>query len=163
MNLFAAKSYFKYFFSARHRKGYGIHSPFLFNLITKGLRTDLPKSSSVEIEALRKSLITSKETITVNDPGAGSKILKTAKRKISDIARTSLTRPKYARLLVKLIRYFEVNKILELGTSLGITAIYMAFENKTKVTTIEGVESIGKIAYRNFERLQIKNIHHFYK
>ena len=158
MNLFAAKSYANYFFTARHRKGYGIHSPFLFDLITKGLRTDLPKSSFSEIESLRKALINSKEIITVNDPGAGSKKVKTPERKISQIARTSLTRPKYARLLAKLIRYFKPNQMLELGTSLGITTLYMASAGKTEITTVEGVKNIGKTAQENFEKLQAENI-----
>ena len=158
MNLFAAKAYLKYFFSARHRKGCSIHSPFLFDLITEGLHPNLPKSSFSKIEALRKTLISSKETITVNDPGAGSKKIKGQKRQISKIAKTSLTQEKYALLLVKLIRHFNISSVLELGTSLGITTLYLASANKTKVITIEGAENIGEIARKNFERLQAENI-----
>ncbi len=158
MNFFAAKSYIHYFLTARHKKGYGIHSPFLFDLITKGLQTDFPKSSFDEIEQLRKTLIASKKTITVNDLGAGSKTLKNTERSVSDIARTSLTRPKYVQLLVKLVRYFNVNTILELGTSLGITTLFIASRNSVQITTVEGIGTIADIAQGNFEKLKAKNI-----
>ncbi len=159
MNLFAAKSYFLYFFRARHRKGYGIHSPFLFDFITKGLQVKLPKQAFSKIEYLRKTLLRSNDTIEVIDLGAGSKKIKGQKQQISKIAKTSLTRKKYALLLVKLIRYFNTSSVLELGTSLGITTLFLASIDPIRVTTIEGIEEIANIAQANFEKLKAKNIH----
>jgi len=164
MNWFAAKSFINYFFTARHRKGYGIHSPFLFNLITKGLNKKLNIQVITPIEKLRKQLLKSKEIIEVNDFGAGSKIMKSSQRKVSQIAKTSITRKKYAQLLAKLVHYFSLQsqnnlKLLELGTSLGITTLYLASHDNTEVFTVEGAASIGKIAQANFKKMNAKNIH----
>jgi len=164
MNWFAAKSFINYFFTARHRKGFGIHSPFLFDLITKGLNEKLNNHEILAIEKLRKQLLQSKEIIEVNDFGAGSKTMKSSQRKVSQIARTSLTREKYTQLLAKLVHYFSSQsqhnqKLLELGTSLGITALYLASYDNTEVFTVEGSASIGKMAQANFKKMNAKNIH----
>lgn len=164
MNWFAAKSFINYFFTAHHRKGYGIHSPFLFKLITKGLDAELNKSTISQIEQLRKQLLRSKEIIEVNDFGAGSKIIKSSQRTVAQIAKTSLTRKKYAELLTKLVHYFSAQqghnlKLLELGTSLGITTLYLASYDKAEVFTVEGAASIGKIAQANFKKMNADNIH----
>lgn len=158
MNFFAAKAYLIYIFSARYRKGYGIHSPFLFDLITKGLQENLSNRAFSEIENLRETLLKSKDIIEINDPGAGSKKIKDQNRQISKIAGTSLTRKKYVWLLVKLIRYFNISSVLELGTSLGITTLYLASDSNVSVTTIEGEKRIADIARQNFEKRKVKNI-----
>ncbi len=164
MNWFSAKSFVNYFFTAHHRKGYGIHSPFLFELITKGLNTKLNKKTNSQIEPLRKQLLKSKTVIEVNDFGAGSKTMKSSQRTIAQIAKTSLTKKKYANLLSKLVLYFSSQsehnlKILELGSSLGITTLYLSSYDKSEVFTVEGSASIGKIAKANFEKINAKNIH----
>lgn len=158
MNWFAAKSYFIYFLKARHRKGYGVHSPFLFNLITKGLSMKYSKNEFTSIEQLREQLKQNHQTITVDDMGAGSKTVKTHTKKISQIAKSALSRPKYARLLAKLVDYFKPKYILELGTSLGISTLYLSRSGQAKVTTVEGSHVVAKIAAKNFKTFYRNNI-----
>ena len=58
-----------------------------------------------------------------------------------------------------MVRHFKANSILELGTSLGITTSYLASAHpNTRVITVEGSESIAKIAQENFDKLGLKNI-----
>ena len=131
----------------------------MFDLITKVINDKQTYYAYAEIEDRRKGFLHSSKIIEVIDLGAGLKTLSNSKRKISDIAARSLKRPKYAQLLFRLVNYFQPETILELGTSLGITTIYLASANKTtKVVTIEGSATIANEAQELFKRAGIKNI-----
>ncbi|MEZ5054276.1 MAG: class I SAM-dependent methyltransferase [Chitinophagales bacterium] len=115
------------------------------------------------IERLRDELKDNHTEIEVVDLGAGSKSFRKTKKvhksKISKIVRKSVKKEKYGHLLFMMIRHFKANSILELGTSLGITTAYLASAHpNTKVITVEGSESIAKVAQENFDKLQLKNI-----
>ncbi len=62
-----------------------------------------------------------------------------------------MTTPRYCNLLKNLVEFFRAKKVLELGTSLGITTLYLASaEHNPHITTVEGAETIAKIAKENF-------------
>ncbi len=71
-------------------------------------------------------MISDPETIVVNDLGAGSMKMKTSLRKVSDIARYSAVPKKYGIFLSNMSRVFAGPYVLEFGTSLGISTMYMA-------------------------------------
>jgi len=149
--------YLKYLFSAGTK--HDVHSPFVFNLLTNIIENNEEYYPYADIENIRQQLLSDETSIEVNDLGAGSSVLKNNKRKISEIARHSLKSPKYAQLLFRLANHFHPKTILELGTSLGITTLYLALANKqAKVVTIEGSENISQRAKQNFEKLNATNI-----
>jgi predicted O-methyltransferase YrrM len=112
-----------------------------------------------EIENVRGSLLSNDKEIEVTDFGAGSKVFKSNRRKINAIAKYSLKEEKYGQLIFRLINFVGANTILELGTSLGVTTMYMAKANsKANVFTIEGCNKIASIAQNNFSKLSIHNI-----
>ncbi len=111
------------------------------------------------IEKIRRQLLGQRTAIAVTDFGAGSSIIKTNKRVVADIARSSLKPAKYARLLFRMVRHYQPQAILELGTSLGITTSYLASGNAlVKIHTLEGDASIAALARKTFKELGIKNI-----
>lgn len=151
------KHYLYHQFSAKSLDG--IHSPFVFDLASKIIKSDEQYYAFNQIEYQRKKLLLSKKEIEVEDFGAGSKIFKSNKRKVADIAKTSLKPPKQAQLLFKLVNYFKFKNILELGTCLGLSSAYLAKSSKKiDVTTIEGASEISKIASKTFDNLNLKNI-----
>ena len=78
---------------------------------------------------------------------------------MKDIARTSLASRKEAQLLFRLVNFLQPRCSVELGTSLGITASYIASaSSKICLTTIEGSENIAAEAQKVFEKLRLKNI-----
>jgi predicted O-methyltransferase YrrM len=94
----------------------------------------------------------------VKDFGAGSSVHKTNKRSISSIAVNSVKSKKYGQLLFRMVKYYKPQHILELGTSLGVTTSYLSFGNPdAKIFTLEGAESLVKIAQNNFKQLNISN------
>ena len=157
LNFFQIEEYIYYWITSFNK--YKIHSPFIFKLVTEVFEKELKYEDFERIENLRDELKNNESLIDVVDLGAGSRAFKTSKRKISKIARKSVKKEKYGHLLFMMVRYFKANSILELGTSLGITTAYLASAHQnTKVTTIEGSESIAKIAQENFNKLHLKNI-----
>jgi len=89
MSLFSTFRYLKYLIFSRHRRGYGIHSPFAFNLVSEIFRNKTAPDIVCCIEKKRAKLLTDSRSITVNDLGSGSFKMKTSLRKVSDIARYS--------------------------------------------------------------------------
>ncbi|MEP7255337.1 MAG: class I SAM-dependent methyltransferase [Ferruginibacter sp.] len=154
-----AKKYFHYYLTASSGKGHGIHSPFVFDFIKNVLRDKKNYDWYDVIETGRQKLLKQTAQIEVEDFGAGSAIIKTKKRVVADMAKSSLKPKKYARLLYRMVKYYKPETIVELGTSFGITSSYLASGNpEGKVYTIEGSPAIAEIAQKTFDRVGLKNI-----
>ena len=151
--------YIKYKLFAKHRNGYGIHSPFLYDLIRNVLSKNTNYYALDDIAELRYELLDCNETINVKDFGAGSKVMKSNVRKIKDIVKNSAISEKYGEMLFRLIEKFKPQTILELGTSLGMGTLYLAKPNsRAKVYTIEGCLETAKKAFDNFKEIEAQNI-----
>ncbi|HYG19409.1 MAG TPA: class I SAM-dependent methyltransferase [Ohtaekwangia sp.] len=144
---FQLKTYLRYWLDAVG--SHSLHSPFFYDLYTKVINRDDRAAGFPPIEHWRTELLSSKEEIEVQDPGSGS-VLHGGLRQVCDIARTSLSSPQFSRLYARLIRYFGCKNAIELGTSLGVNALYLSATTGTKLTTFEGVSSIATIARRTF-------------
>lgn len=154
---FTLKHFLYYWLRATNK--YSLQAPFIYQFYNEviGLRSACFDFDSIEI--LRKELKKDSRTIEVLDLGAGSKVLKGTKRKISSIARTSLSSPKFSQFLFRLIRHINPNKTIELGTSLGINTLYLAKAKPSmQIFTLEGCPAIGEIAAQNFRRQGCENI-----
>jgi predicted O-methyltransferase YrrM len=89
----------------------------------------------------------------------GSKSLQNNQRKISKIASIAGISKKRGQLLGRLVRYFDSNNMLEIGTSLGISTASLRLGNpETEITTLEGCQNTGNIAQKSFEKFNFKNI-----
>jgi len=141
------------------RTRHSVHSPFVYKLTNEVLRVDDELPEFAAIEALRDDLLLSDQVIRVNDLGAGSRLLDEPVRQVSDMARTSLKPARQAQLLFRLARLFAPTNVLELGTSFGLSTLYMARgAEDALVTTIEGCPQTYRIAQHHFERLRQRNI-----
>lgn len=155
--LFQLRSYLTYWLDEVDK--HSLHSPFFFDFFTNAVsRTDPPSSSAVKTESLRRNLLRTRTPVTLTDLGAGSAVLKSTTRRVSDIARTSLSPAKYSALYTRIIRHYKLKTIVELGTSLGINTLHLASEPGTEVTTFEGARAIADIARSSFEFAGATNI-----
>ncbi len=148
--LYPAKAFLHFLIDSKNQ--YSIHSPFLFDYLTKGLKyqgnINLDKATS-----LRKELIQNNLEIEVTDFGAGSRVFKTNKRRISQIAAKAGISNKRGLLLAKTVAYFKPKHILEIGTSLGISTAYLATgAPKSKITSLEGCPAVAGIAQANLKK-----------
>jgi predicted O-methyltransferase YrrM len=151
--------YIKYKLFSRYKYGHGIHSPFVFDLITRVFNDKSKYQEYNEVEEVRNILRASDNEISVTDYGAGSKILKTESRKIKHIVKYSAVQRKYGRLLFRLVKYFKPGTILELGTSLGISTMYMAKASKnTRIISVEADKQLARLSRQNFHKAGLLNI-----
>ena len=149
--------YFNYRLSAKTR--YEVHSPFVFSFINDILRDQRHYYAFDEIEHLRSNLLADESTITVEDFGAGSKINKTPVRKVSAIAKNTLITPKFGQLMFRLAANFKPTTVLEIGTSLGVSALYLAKAvPEAQIVTLEGSKAVAEIAANQFKTLQSSNV-----
>ncbi|HOY32511.1 MAG TPA: class I SAM-dependent methyltransferase [Bacteroidales bacterium] len=152
--VFRIREFLRYKFRAQSE--YKIHSPFVYEFYTQVIRSNqrLPKTLS-DIEKIRKACFKSAKSIIVNDRGTGG-ASKPFERRISDIMRQYANPPKDVFLLYRMIKYLKPGQILELGTSLGISAMYMSVADKSiPLTTIEACPQTAAAARSNFEKLSL--------
>jgi predicted O-methyltransferase YrrM len=111
------------------------------------------------VEKIRKKMISDKRIILVKDLGSRSGSLKKNLRRVSEIARYSPVTRKYGELLSNMAAEFGRPLIIELGTSLGISTMYMAASSAdVTICTIEGCPEIAEIAKQNFIEAELNNI-----
>jgi predicted O-methyltransferase YrrM len=149
----------QYYIHASNGKGHGIHSPFVYEFIRKVLNDRKFYEEYGRIEALRNKLHGNKRVIQVNDSGAGSSSSTGTMRSVSDITHRSVSTQKFGRLLYRLAKFYKAGNIIEMGSSVGISAAYLVMANPdSKLITIEGSAAIAGIARENFITLGLKNI-----
>ncbi len=156
--------FFKYVtFYIKAKKLHGVHSPFVYRFSEAVLYKKPNKTLFIDIEYRRKALLQSKDEIIVEDLGAGSRISKTNKRFVKDIAKNALKSPKWALLIHNTIAYFNCNHCIELGTCLGITTAYISrVPNIKGITTIEGSKYIYDIAVREGNTLGLQQVQYIH-
>lgn len=155
--LFQIKSYLKFLWNSKNE--HGVHSPFVFSLLTKCFYDKKPKPEYQILKNYRKSLLENKNFIEVTDFGAGSKVFKSNKRQISKIASTAGISPKRAELLFRVTNYFQPKNILEIGTSLGLATSALALGNtKAKVITLEGCPQTANQCQLQLQKFNLDNV-----
>jgi predicted O-methyltransferase YrrM len=142
----------------RSKTKYSIHSPFVYKLTTEVINSKESYAFVSKVEDLRYQLCKDDSIISITDLGAGSNINPLKSRKIKDVAKNSAKSQKYGQLLFRLCNHFQPQNSLEIGTSLGISASYLALSKSEKVYTLEGCPNTAKKARENIDYLQIDNV-----
>ncbi len=144
---------------ARSTDRHGVHSPFVYALVDQVLRPTGPPAGTDDLESLRCELLDDKRSIAVTDLGAGSYRMRSPQRQVRAIARHALTSPKKAAQLHRLAGFCQARSVLEMGTSLGITTLYLARAvPHGQVTTLEGCPATVAIAREQFAKAGQQNI-----
>ena len=155
--MFQILEYIKFLFTSTNQ--HGVHSPFVFDLVTKCF---YDKSSYKDYETLRSyrnNLLDNNTKINITDFGSGSRVFKSNSREIRKIAKTSGSSLKRIKLLYRITTYFKPNKSLELGTSLGMATQALALgHGKNSITSIEGCDQITKIAVSQLKKFNVSNV-----
>jgi len=155
--LFQIKSYLKFLWNSKNE--HGVHSPFVFNLLTKCFYDKRSKPEYSILKNYRKSLLKNKSFIEVTDFGAGSKVFKSNRRQISKIAKTAGISSRRAELLFRVTNYFQPKNVLEIGTSLGLATSALALGNpKAKIITLEGCPETANQCQLQFQKFNFNNV-----
>jgi predicted O-methyltransferase YrrM len=144
--------FIKFYWQAKTK--YNVHSPFVFEFVNSVLEEDRQFYVFREAEILRGQLLTSKDIVEVEDFGAGSLKDGTKKqRRVRDIAASALSPAFQCQWLFNICNTYKPLTIIELGTSLGISSLYISqgCPAETQIFTLEGSPAIAQIARHNFD------------
>lgn len=159
MNLFnKILNYLTYLIKAK--TAHGVHSPFVYKFVTELLETKNEAYYQFkELDELRKQLLQDQNEIEITDFGAGSKVFKGNKRKISDITKHGISSKKFSELYFKLINFCNAEYVIELGTSIGLNTMYLSKANsKSRIYTIEGCPALSEFSSNLFKKHKTDNI-----
>lgn len=147
--------YIRHLFYRKHRKGHGIHSPYVFEFVNRvlfnGDRTGVP----AHIRDIHLELRNSSEKIADGD------------RKIRSFVRGASVSRSFGALLYRIAGWMKPGMILELGSGLGLSAIYLASGAESgqvpgsepiPVCTIEGDASRATFAEGLFKRCGLNGV-----
>lgn len=149
-------SYLK--FLGRSTTKHGVHSPFIYQLVSQGLNTQAPADIVAQLKKYNRLLFQNSTVIEVTDYGAGSRVFASNKRKISALARHAGTPLRKQKLLYQISTHLNCINLLELGTSLGRGTIALALNPNSRVTTLEGCPQTAAIANEYFTSFKMNNI-----
>jgi predicted O-methyltransferase YrrM len=136
--LFQIKAYLKFLWNSKNE--HGVHSPFVFQLLTKCFYDSKSKPAYSILKNYRQTVVNNKDFI--------------------EVAQTVQISPKRAELLYRISHYFQPRNILELGTSVGLATSALALGNpKAKVTTIESCPQTASGTKTQFKNFKYDNIH----
>lgn len=149
-------AYIKFIFTSTNQ--HGVHSPFVYSLLTKCLYKKEHHINFLTIKKYREKLNKSSDTIEVKDFGAGSRVFSSNKRKVASITKHAGISKKRQKLLFKLVNYFKPKECLELGTSLGMATVAISLANKeSTITTIEGCPNTANYTNSLFKHFKLEN------
>lgn len=149
--------FLRYYFTAKTR--YNVHSPFVFDFVENVLEDDRWFYAFSEIEVLRRHMLADKRAVPLTDYGAGSQVSRRRERSIASLARYSGHPPFVNRMLFRLVQRYKPKKLLELGTSLGISTAYQsAAALDAYLLTIEGDPQVAHLAAQHFKLMGLQNV-----
>lgn len=129
---------FKLYRKFRYRKGYGIHSPFAYNLITKVIEEKTPFYAFDEIEKERQKLLEKNgETRRITQKETQGK--------------------NYGALLFRLVNFFKCRTVLQIGGSTGIMSLYFSM-SAPKTCTCWVLEERGDLLNEIREFTEHRNL-----
>jgi predicted O-methyltransferase YrrM len=135
----------------RARTAYDLQSPFAYAFARETLDDRRWYYVFSEAEALRDTWKRDKRAIDTLDLGAGGR---GGRRKVADLARHSATPPLFCRWLFHIVRFVRPERMLEMGTSLGVSALYQsAAARSARFITLEGCPQTAGLARKTFDRM----------
>ncbi len=152
-----SKSYIKFIRLAKNR--HGVHSPFVYDLVTNCFNDKTKYSEYETLKKHRKALRGDTSKFEMKDFGQGSRVFKGNARKVSAVIKNAGMKKKRQRLLFRLAKYFKSETVLELGTSLGLGTVALSLSNEfSAIQTVEGCPNTLQKAQEYFEKFNLHNI-----
>jgi predicted O-methyltransferase YrrM len=142
---------------SRHRRGHGIHSPFVYSFIREVLFADYQSGVLTELKNWHCDLEKKYLPESRREFGAGSgyRILKSRRIRAG---RIGISR-KFGAMLFRLVRFISPRQIIELGTGSGISTAWLASANASiPCKTVEGDIERMNFSKQNLSELGIRNV-----
>jgi predicted O-methyltransferase YrrM len=153
-----AQEYLSFVISAKSPAGHGIHSPLVFDFVREVLYQKEKSRQLDEIEWYRDWQVNSPVILRNSNFGAGSKVnLKSSP--LGRLIKTSSVSSKTGAFLFHLAKWLNAENILEIGTSVGMSTLYLASARpEATIVTLEGDNQRVKYAKHSFEFMNLNNV-----
>ena len=144
--------YLRYYWRAHTR--FDVHSPFVSAFIEETIEDRRRFYIFDTIRVLMERLEVNDDLVDVIDYGAGSQLGVRKQSPVNTLAGNSSISPAAGRLLFRIVRFLQPGNFLELGTCLGVSAIYQVKAcPKGSMISIEGNPEIAELARKNVQAL----------
>lgn len=152
----ALVEYLRYYQRARTR--YRIHSPFVYQLAEALFEDDRDFYIFKEVHNLRKILAQTSKSIEVEDYGTGQDNL-AKNRTVKDIVKRASSSESEGQLLFRLVNYLKPQRMLELGTNLGLSTLYQAAASRdAHFISLEGAPALAQLASKHLDRYHLGHV-----
>ncbi len=152
--VFQVAEFIKYLIGAKHWRGHGVHSPFMYDFV----RNTLMKAHKQPNSRLYERAFNKIAPKYIEQSTFGAKCKSGCITSNTQFRKISIT-PKYGKLLNNIVKNYQPRHILELGSGLGVSSFYLAYQNlKTQIVSVEGMSSYASISSKCMEALDIKNV-----
>ncbi len=151
-SFYRLQKYLQYRLKARSK--YYLHSPFIYQFYLQVLE---PKDDEnlKKVCAVRTQWAQNKALLPITDFGTGQQVA----RPISQLVNQVAVKHRYGKVLYALVKHMGAEKMLEIGTSLGISAAYLASANPAaRLLTLEGNPAAAAKAAELHKTLGLQNI-----
>lgn len=136
-----------------------VHSPFIYKFYSDVLIDKNNYPEYTVVEKRRREMRRNKRLLSVFDMGAGNERKKESFKRVRSIIKKSATAPSRGQLLFRITKYFQPTTIVELGTSMGMSTMYLSLgAPKSKIYTVEGCSNLSSVAESNFRKVKLSNI-----
>lgn len=136
----------------RFRSGFGVHSPFVYHLITRVIGEKCAYYAFEEIELVRRQFYYREQRfpwVVRHGRKAGAVLDKP----VGEIVRREAIRPKQGALLFRLANYFQPAYILQIGASAGLATLYLtAYSKRSTCIALEQVPTLAPVARQVWEK-----------
>ncbi|MFO7673080.1 MAG: class I SAM-dependent methyltransferase [Lutibacter sp.] len=154
---FKIRSFITFLLASTNR--HGVHSPFVYDLVTKCFKVSINPTKMAAFKEIQKTLFSNQNSIKITDFGKGSSVFKSNDRKVSDIAKIAGINKKKSALLLRMVDYYNPKNILEIGTSVGLGTSVLSIGNPdAKIVTLEGCKNTADVAKELFKTNHLNNI-----
>lgn len=137
------------FYSAALTK-YQLHSPFVYELAQVVLDDKRWYYAFRDVEIIRRKMLSSEVMLDVQDFGAGA----SRRRALPEIVRRAASSSRQGQQLFRLANWAHPATILELGTSVGLGALYLqSGARSARLLSLEGSAALAAVARTNLDAL----------
>lgn len=146
-------------FQVKAGNKHSVHSPFVFELCERVFEDKRSFHAFHEINQLRNQRSTEAGKVKIIELGAGSKHNEAHERSVGDLVKNVAIPAKYGEILFKLVDVLQPCSILEMGTSIGFSGLYLhKARQKAPMITLEGNPFVAHIAKQHFDQLNANAI-----
>jgi len=155
--LYPLRQFVRFYFDTVTK--YQLHSPFVFDLTMAMLEDERSFYAFDDVELLRQAALGSEIVLQFADYGSGGDPAQPAPPPrpvaLSQITRRASSSKGQGQALFRLANWAQPKTVLELGTSVGISTLYMALAApQAQVLSLEGSEDCAAVARTHFEMLR---------